>query len=110
MKERVINTLKVLLNSEKFDLDEHMARSTFVMNYKFQNYFRKKSKQILMKYSHNYGALTISTIDKFNSKLIRTFAQDLKLNSNFEVELDTNYFLDKTIDRLLQKTDDDKNI
>ena len=40
----------------------------------------------------------------------KTFSNDLKLNSNFEVELDTNYFLDKTIDRLLQKTDVDKNL
>ena len=47
-----------------------------------------KSKQLLSKILHNYAAFDISTIDKFTQKIIRTFAFDLKLPMNFEVELD----------------------
>ena len=52
-----------------------------------------KSKQLLSKILHNYAAFDISTIDKFTQKLIRTFAFDLKLPMNFEVELDTDLLL-----------------
>ena len=41
---------------------------------------------------HNYAAFDISTIDGFTHKLIRTFAHDLKLPLNFEVELDQNSY------------------
>jgi ATP-dependent exoDNAse (exonuclease V) beta subunit len=62
-----------------------------------------KSKQLLSKILHNYAAFDISTIDKFTQKLIRTFAFDLKLPMNFEVELDTDLLLQKAVSRLLAK-------
>ncbi|MGB2413992.1 MAG: UvrD-helicase domain-containing protein [Flavobacteriaceae bacterium] len=55
-----------------------------------------KSNQLLSKILHNYAAFDISTIDKFTQKLIRTFAFDLKLPMNFEVELDTDFLLKKS--------------
>ena len=67
-----------------------------------------KSKQLLSKILHNYAAFDISTIDKFTQKLIRTFAFDLKLPMNFEVELDTDLLLQKAVSRLLSKAGKDK--
>ena len=67
-----------------------------------------KSKQLLSKVLHNYAAFDISTIDKFTQKLIRTFALDLKLHINFEVELDTDFLLQKTVSRLLAKAGKNK--
>jgi ATP-dependent exoDNAse (exonuclease V) beta subunit len=67
-----------------------------------------KSKQLLSKILHNYAAFDISTIDKFTQKLIRTFAFDLKLPMNFEVELDTDFLLQKAVSRLLSKTGKNK--
>ena len=45
----------------------------------------------------------MSTIDKFNQRLIRTFAHDLKLPINFEVELDTDTLLRKAVDQMISK-------
>ncbi len=67
-----------------------------------------KSKQLLSKILHNYAAFDISTIDKFTQKLIRTFAFDLKLPMNFEVELDTDHLLQKAVNRLLSKAGKNK--
>ena len=67
-----------------------------------------KSKQLLSKVLHNYAAFDISTIDKFTQKLIRTFAFDLKLPINFEVELDTDILLQKAVSRLLAKAGKNK--
>ena len=59
-----------------------------------------KSKKILNSILHNYAAFDISTIDGFNHRLIRTFAHDLKLPLNFEVELDVNALLNEAVDKL----------
>jgi ATP-dependent exoDNAse (exonuclease V) beta subunit len=67
-----------------------------------------KSINLLNKILHNYAAFDISTIDKFNQKIIRTFAFDLKLPLNFEVELDTDHLLNKAVSRLLSKAGKDK--
>ena len=67
-----------------------------------------KSKYLLSKILHNYAAFDISTIDKFTQKLIRTFAFDLKLPMNFEVELDTDFLLQKAVNRLLTKVGKNK--
>ena len=63
---------------------------------------------MLHKVLHNYAAFDISTIDKFTQKIIRTFAFDLRLPLNFEVELDTDYILHKAVSRLLSKAGKDK--
>lgn len=48
-----------------------------------------QSKKIVKHLLHHYASFSIETIDSFNHRLIRTFARDLKLTSNFEVSLDT---------------------
>ncbi|TXE08276.1 AAA family ATPase [Gelidibacter salicanalis] len=70
----------------------------------------EKSKIILNTIAHNYAAFDISTIDKFNHRLIRTFAHDLKLPLNFEVELDTKTILAKAVDQLIDKAGTDKEL
>ena len=37
---------------------------------------------------HNYSAFSIMTIDKFTHRIIRTFAKDLNISMDFDVELD----------------------
>lgn len=110
MKDRVLNSLKGFAFPEKFDYDQFMANQICEELNISSIVLKNKSKQLINEISHHYAGLTISTIDKFNYSIIKTFSNDLKLNSNFEVELDTDYFLDKTIDLLIQKTDEDKNL
>ena len=62
-----------------------------------------KSRELIHKILHNYGGFEVSTIDKFNQKLIRTFAHDLKLPINFDVELDTNFLLRQAVDNLITR-------
>ena len=69
---------------------------------------RQKAKTTLKLILHNYGFFDISTIDKFNHRLIRTFAKDLKIAQNFEVVLDTELLLNEAIDNLLEKVGQDK--
>lgn len=65
-----------------------------------------RSREVLSNILHNYSAFSVSTIDKFTNRLIRSFAQDLKLSANYEVELDTGEMLSQAIDRMLADLDE----
>src|SRR5690606_4242750 len=69
-----------------------------------------QSKKILKNLLHNYAAFSVETIDRFNHRLIRTFARDLKLATNFEVTLETNELLAEAVDLLLNKAGENKEI
>lgn len=62
---------------------------------------QKRSRRSLKEILHNYAFFDISTIDKFNHRLLKTFAKDLKIPQNFEVVLDTDFLLAEGVDRLL---------
>ncbi len=68
----------------------------------------KRARRTLKEILHNYAFFDISTIDKFNHRLIKTFAKDLKIPQNFEVILDTELLLAEGVDRLIgnAKVDD----
>jgi ATP-dependent exoDNAse (exonuclease V) beta subunit len=69
-----------------------------------------RAKAILTHMLHNYAAFSVETIDKFNHRLIRTFAKDLSLPSNFEVVLDPTALLTEAVDKLIDKTGVDQAI
>ncbi len=69
-----------------------------------------RSQKILKSILHNYAAFSVETIDRFNHRLIRTFARDLKLATNFEVTLETNELLAQAVDLLLSKAGENKEI
>ncbi len=52
---------------------------------------------------HNYSEFSVSTIDSFASKVIRSFAFDLHLPLNFDVELDQEQMLAQAIDLLVNR-------
>src|SRR5690606_3578877 len=64
---------------------------------------RERSRTVLKRILHNYSFSEISTIDKFNHKIVRTFARDLQLAQNFEVELDRDLLLGEAVGRLLDR-------
>ncbi|RIV34867.1 ATP-dependent helicase [Flagellimonas lutimaris] len=70
----------------------------------------KRSKLILKRILHNYSFFEISTIDKFNHKIIKTFARDLHLSQNFEVELNLDLLLEEAVGRLLERAGNDEKL
>ena len=50
---------------------------------------------------HDYGSIGIGTLDQFTHKLVRTFALELGLPGQFEVELEQELLLDLAVQELL---------
>ncbi len=71
---------------------------------------QKRAKVVLKRILHNYSFFEISTIDKFNHKIIKTFARDLHLSQNFEVELNTDLLLEEAVGRLLDRAGNDEEL
>lgn len=62
---------------------------------------RIRANAVLRAMLHNYTGLSISTIDKFTYRLVRTFSHDLGLSTHFEVELDEKELYRQSVDLLL---------
>ncbi len=110
MKQRIVETL-VNFSEEKSVAEPlpmmlKIAEETDKSLVEIQMQSRKIIKNLL----HNYAAFSVETIDRFNHRLIRTFARDLKLATNFEVTLETNELLAEAVDLLLSKAGENKEI
>ena len=70
----------------------------------------ERSKKVLRSILHNYNDFGISTIDKFTHKVIRTFAHDLHLPLNFDIEIDETEALSKSIDLLIAEVGVNKKL
>jgi ATP-dependent exoDNAse (exonuclease V) beta subunit len=70
----------------------------------------QRAKLALTLILHNYGDFNISTIDSFVHKIIRSFAFDLRLPLNFDVELDQDLLLSQAVDLLVSRAGSDPEL
>ena len=110
MKTRILDTLKQFSDPEiSADTNGMFKAITEELDLQPKD-VHQKAIVLLNTIMHNYAAFDISTIDGFNHKLIRTFAHDLKIPINFEVELDTPSLLSQAVDSLIAKAGTDKKL
>lgn len=108
MKNRIIETLKQFSDEAILEAPNSMFNAICEELEMQPALLHKKSEKLLHTILHNYAAFDISTIDGFTHKLIRTFAYDLKLPLNFEVELDQEALLNEAVDSLIAKAGTDE--
>lgn len=70
----------------------------------------ERAKLNLNEILHNYSDFSISTIDSFTHKIVKTFAFDLKLPVNFSIEMNTNEFYRKVVSGLMSKIGDSSEL
>ena len=100
MKERVLDYLETLANSKDKDgiLSFLLEKTSLDKKDIFQ-----RSKTIHKNILHNYTDLHISTIDKFTYKIVRTFATDLGLSHNFNLEMDNYKIIQPVVALILSR-------
>ncbi len=69
-----------------------------------------RSKKLLDYILHNYSTLNIGTIDRFNSRLVRSFSYELGLAKNFNLEIDAEPFLIEAVDKMLDQIGENDKI
>jgi len=106
MKERVLENLQEFSEGKENDLFDIIINEIEVDKTKI----RHRSKLILDAVLQNYSAFSITTIDSFTHKIIKSFAHDLGLSLNFEVEMDAVSLLNEAVDVLISKIGIDKDL
>ena len=99
MKERVLDNLQLFSEGDENDLLQKLQEETGLEKEIIQN----RSRKILETILRNYSGFGITTIDSFTHKIIKSFAFDLGLNLNFEVELDSETLLQQAVAILISK-------
>lgn len=74
------------------------------------DHVRNRAGLLLRNILHHYGTFSVSTIDRFTHRLIRAFAFDLRLPSNFVVDLDTGTIVHNATLDLLQQAGKDEQL
>jgi ATP-dependent exoDNAse (exonuclease V) beta subunit len=70
----------------------------------------KRAQSALTRILHDYDDFAVRTIDSFVSRIIRTFAHDLLLPVDFEIEMDRDLMLDEAVDQLISKAGIDMDL
>ncbi|MBO6050440.1 MAG: UvrD-helicase domain-containing protein [Bacteroidales bacterium] len=109
MKERIVKTLKIFAFSpaSEWKGSEAAIYKLILRDSRYkslgENEFRNKSLNLLKEILYDYPNFTISTIDSFFQRIIRSFAFDLGINMNYNVAIDLSDCYDQTVDMLLNK-------
>ncbi|MCF8233895.1 MAG: UvrD-helicase domain-containing protein [Bacteroidales bacterium] len=113
MKERIIRYLKIL--SEKGE--QTSDPETIVLLRQLEEELnltgeaiRDNSGRVLELILHNYSEFAIGTIDSFVHRIVKTFAYDLNIPLNFEVELDADRLISQAVDLLISKAGTDTKL
>lgn len=70
----------------------------------------QRAQAVLTRILHEYDDFSVRTIDSFVSRIIRTFAHDLHLPVDFEIEMDRDLMLDEAVEQLISKAGIDKDL
>ncbi len=110
MKSRVILNLNALAQEECPENSKNLLADLVRETGMTAPEINLKSGKILKSILHNYAAFDISTIDRFTHKIIRSFAKDLGIPVNFEVELNIKQVLKEAVDRVISRAGENKKL
>ncbi len=113
MKHRIISWLKAFSSN---GYEDNLELKTIQKKLKDQGQdvsiktLHERSRRVLDFILHNYSTLNIGTIDKFNSRLVRSFAYELGLAQNFNLEINSEPFLVEAVEKMLDDIGEENEI
>lgn len=119
MKSRIIGELGNLAKLSKNPGDKKARALLDQINHEYrlegfnappEDHLIKNAGNILTDILHNYSDFSVSTIDSFVHRIVRTFAFDLRIPVNFEIEMDSESLLSKAVDMLISRAGSDEQL
>jgi len=105
MKTRILEQLHFLANNKESDYLKILQNNTYS-----EKEIRTRAKTVLKNILHDYNRFSISTIDSFTQRIIKSFNRELGISPNFSLELDSDMILTEAVDRMLAKIDKDPKL
>jgi len=104
MKERILLFLEMLSSGKDSDLLNELSKIVD------REDVISRSGKILDFIHHDYSNFSICTIDSLFQRVIQSFAIDLKIPLNHQLELDTDTMMSQIVDLILSKLGYDQDI
>lgn len=105
MKGRIIQDLYTLSVNP---LKSHYWQDVNPDGTKTPEQISRKARELLVQILNDYASFNISTIDSFFQKVVRSFARELNVSGNYEIEMDLDKTLDATLSNFLDNLDERK--
>lgn len=96
MKTRILQELFKLSTGDNSDFRMFLSHEFSLT----ENEVNEKAHQILIGILHDYSGFSISTIDKFFQQVVRAFAREIGVSGSYNLELDSDYVLQQSLDNL----------
>lgn len=109
MKERIIEALDLIAYHANEKESPYNKKANGLLKVTADNLNQKpeelikRSTFLLSLILHNYEDFSVMTIDKFNLRLIRTFARELNLNEDFEVIISTDDYITQVVEEIMSE-------
>ncbi|MDP9956523.1 ATP-dependent exoDNAse (exonuclease V) beta subunit [Epilithonimonas hungarica] len=113
MKERILFYLGEFVkdnypeNQDLKNVQHALAEKGYRVTLEDLNY---RSQKVLDYILHHYSTLNIGTIDKFNSRLVKSFSYELGLAQNFNLEIQPEPYLIEAVDKMLDEIGEDETV
>jgi ATP-dependent helicase/nuclease subunit A len=106
MKSRILDNLHKLAVGESSDYLPGLINTTK----KPEEWIRNEAKEILNSILHDFSRFSVSTIDSFFQKILRSFAREAGLHSGFNIELDHSTILSSAVDEMIASSASDNQL
>lgn len=113
MKERILRDLQNLIlykDRESNELTQEIVRFLLEKTTLTKEQIPGSAKELLERILHQYSDFAFSTIDSFVMRIVRSFAYELNLALNFEIELDKDEIIKQAIQAMMLQISKDEKL
>jgi len=108
MKDRFVQAL-LRFSLEEFSKDSMFKEIAGILRISEEE-LRQRASKMFRHVLHNYSLLSITTIDSFTHRLIRSFAKDLHLSHDFGIEMDFDAFNELLVSECFEEMNNDEEL
>ena len=102
MKSRILEQLYILSRGEPSEYLKELIEKTG----RSEEWIRKEAGEVLHSVLHDFSRFSVSTIDSFFQKILRSFTKEAGLYSGFNVEIDHSMVLSSAVDEMIASAAD----
>lgn len=106
MKSRIINEIHRLAANQPSQYLQEVMLATQLS----EPHIRERALKARTKILHDYSRFTVLTIDRFFQRILRAFINELGLDLNYNIEIDTDLLLERSADSLIESIAHDPDI
>lgn len=111
MRERAVRYLRELSRNTVYDgaledVHQHLRAITGLS----QDALRERADRLLRHMLHHWSEVAISTIDAFTQRVVKPFAQELRLSYDLRMSTDQEGLLQRSVERLIALAGEDPRV